>query len=285
MSRQSLVHADAWQQLRRLTPARIALGRAGSSLPTSELLDFQLAHARARDAVHADFDSAGLAEQIARLGVETVCLKSGAASREIYLQRPDLGRQLDDASRARLAEIVAPLDRDSGNTINPTPVASPAGRCDLAIIVSDGLSALAAQRQVVPLLAAWLPLLGDEKRRLAPITIVARGRVAIEDEIGFAWGAKVAVILIGERPGLGSPDSLGAYLAFHPRPGLHDADRNCVSNIRPQGLPPLAAAMKLHYLFRESLSRQLSGVGLKDESRAIASERNETGAPPSLPGL
>lgn len=274
MSDQPLARPDAWERLRALTPARIALGRAGSSLPTSGLLDFQLAHARARDAVHSEFDAARLCGEIMSLGVKALCVSSAAPDRATFLQRPDLGRRLDPDSRGLLQSVAqSSADKES---------ASPA----LAIIVSDGLSALAAHRQVVPLLAAWLPLLQDERRRLTPITVVERGRVAIEDQVGSIFGARVAVILIGERPGLGSPDSLGAYLVYNPRPGLSDADRNCVSNIRPQGLAPLAAAMKLHYLFRESLSRKLSGVSLKDESLAIscdATDGQSTADAPRLP--
>ncbi|HVU85700.1 MAG TPA: ethanolamine ammonia-lyase subunit EutC [Pirellulales bacterium] len=278
MPHQPVARADAWQKLRALTPARIALGRAGASVPTAELLDFQLAHARARDAVHAPFDACKLAEEIGRLDVSTLCLTSGAADRAAFLRRPDWGRRLDDDSREALAlaaaaaapcENIASAGED--HVVNTW-------RLDLAIVVSDGLSALAAQRQVVPLLAAWLPLLRAERRSLAPIVIVEHGRVAIEDEIGHTFAARVAVILIGERPGLGSPDSLGAYLVFGPRAGLSDADRNCLSNIRPQGLPPEAAALRLHYLFRESLARKLSGVALKDES--VALETTVTGMKP-----
>jgi ethanolamine ammonia-lyase small subunit len=264
-----IARADAWQKLRDLTPARIALGRAGASVPTAELLDFQLAHARARDAVHAPFDARALAEEIGQLEVSTLCLASAAPNRETFLRRPDLGRRLDEPSREALAVAAAALstcDADSGVEVSS---ALDAARFDLAIIISDGLSALATQRQVAPLLSAWLPLLRAERRSMAPIVIVERGRVAIEDEIGSVLGARVAVMLIGERPGLGSPDSLGAYLVFRPRAGLTDADRNCLSNIRPQGLPPDSAALRLHYLFRESLSRQISGVALKDESLAL----------------
>ncbi len=266
MSDKPLAPADAWHQLRALTPARIALGRAGASVPTAGLLAFQLAHARARDAVHTPFDAQALAANIASLGVATLSLASAAEDRETFLKRPDRGRQLDAPSRAVLETAAASL-----STCDAPPLPTPAGqgRFDLAIVVSDGLSALAAQRQVVPLLEAWLPILRAERRSLAPIVVVSNGRVAIQDKIGFALGARVAVILIGERPGLGSPDSLGAYLVYAPRPGLTDADRNCLSNIRPQGLAPAAAALKLDYLLRESLARRLSGVALKDESLAI----------------
>jgi ethanolamine ammonia-lyase small subunit len=264
-----VIRADAWQKLRDLTPARIALGRAGASVPTAELLDFQLAHARARDAVHAPFDARALAAEISRLGVSTLCLASAAPDRETFLRRPDLGRRLDGPSRETLAAAAAALSTCEGESAVDAPPSAAGARFDVVIIVSDGLSALAAQRQAAPLLSAWLPLLRAERRTVAPIVIVERGRVALEDEIGQVLGARVAVILIGERPGLGSPDSLGAYLVFGPRAGLTDAHRNCLSNIRPQGLPPDAAALRLHYLFRESLSRKISGVTLKDESLAL----------------
>ena len=259
MQKRSLAQPDAWQHLRQLTPARIAVGRSGGSLPTAELLDFQLAHARARDAVHATFNVGRLADEIAVLGLNVIQLASAAADREAFLKRPDLGRMLAKQSREQLAGAPRSFD--------------------LAIVVSDGLSALAVERQVVPLLAAWLPLVKEAAWRMAPIAIVERGRVAIEDEVGAALGAQAAVILIGERPGLGSPDSLGAYLVFSPQPGRSDADRNCVSNIRPQGLPPESAALKLHYLVREALTRRVSGIALKDESLSI-----QTTAPlPLLP--
>ncbi len=262
-----LPRPDAWHNLRQLTSARIALGRAGASLPTAELLDFQLAHARARDAVHAPFDAVGLVAQLGELGLSTICLASAAADRSIFLQRPDLGRKLEDASRHRLATAAASLSScESPRSTCETAETASAGGFDVAVVVSDGLSALAAERQVVPLITAWLPLLRAERMTVAPLVVVERGRVAIEDEIGQALSARAAVILIGERPGLGSPDSLGAYLVFDPRPGRTDAERNCISNIRPQGLAPEAAALRLQYLLRESLHRRLSGVALKDES-------------------
>ena len=236
---------DPWSGLRRHTAARIALGRAGGSLPTAEVLDFAMAHAQARDAVHSELNLDELEAALRPLGLPLIRLQTQAADRTTYLQRPDLGRRLDEPSHATLT---APKD-------------SP----DVALIVSDGLSALAAQRQAPALLEALLPKLRASRLTLAPIAVVRHGRVAVEDEVGAALSAKAAVILIGERPGLGTPDSLGAYLVFGPRVGRTDAERNCVSNIRPQGLPPAAAAETLHYLITESLRRQISGVALKDD--------------------
>ena len=240
---------DPWRRLRELTPARIALGRAGGSLPTRELLDFQRAHAQARDAVLEPFDPAALAAEISSLGAATLVAHSAATDRKTFLTRPDLGRRLSDASR----RLFSP----------------DAQGFDVAIIVSDGLSALAVARQATPLLAAFLPLAESVGWRLAPVTVVLHGRVAIADEIGQLLGAKAAVILLGERPGLSSPDSLGAYLVYDPRPGRTDAQRNCVSNIRPQGLPPAAAAAAIHYLLGEALRRKISGIALKDERPAL----------------
>jgi ethanolamine ammonia-lyase small subunit len=241
------MHADPWHRLRQLTPARIALGRAGGSLPTRELLDFQLAHALARDAVHQPFDTAQLARDLDGLGQPIIHLTTAVTDRQTYLLRPDLGRTLSEDSRQRLAALPK------------------ADGVDLSITLSDGLSALAAQRQIPSLLAQFLPLLRSGGFTLAPLTIVPFARVALQDPIGQALGARVSLILLGERPGLGSPDSLGGYLVFNPRPGNTDANRNCVSNIRPEGLPPPAAAELLHYLLTQSLRRQLSGIGLKDD--------------------
>jgi len=240
---------DPSHRLRAFTPARVALGRAGGSLPTRALLDFQLAHALARDAVHEPFDAQVVAKAIGALGQEVTPLRSSAGERQAYLLRPDLGRTLDEQSRRTLAQ-------------------QPFGECDVSIIVSDGLSALAAHRQAPALLEELLPRLREARLAIAPIAVVPFARVALQDEIGMAMKARVALILLGERPGLGSPDSLGAYLVFDPRPGRTDAERNCVSNIRPAGLPPAQAADLLHYLITQSLRRRISGVALKDD-RAV----------------
>jgi ethanolamine ammonia-lyase small subunit len=258
---------DAWQRLRELTPARIALGRAGGSVPTDECLDFRLAHARARDAVQAEFHAAQLSQQIAALGLPTVCLASLVSDRAEFLKRPDLGRKLSAASREQLRAAL------------PANAAADPSTSDLAIVVSDGLSALAAERQVIPLLKNWLPLIASSGWRLAPACIVSFGRVAIEDEIGELLRARVAVILLGERPGLGSPDSLSAYFVYDPRIGRTDAERNCISNIRPQGLAPETAALKLHYLVGEALQRRISGVALKDESLSLEQTRQLPSSP------
>jgi ethanolamine ammonia-lyase small subunit len=257
----SLITTDAWQQLRTATPARIALGRAGGSLPTHEWLDFRSAHASAREAVHQIFEADKLVADIAILGVQTITVESAAGDRTIYLQRPDLGRRLDAESEQRLKNLA---------NQNAAP--------DLAIIVSDGLSALAVHRQVTPLLTSLLPLLQHDNWQLPPIVIARFGRVALEDQIGQILGAQLAVMLIGERPGLGSPDSLGAYLVYSPRVGNTDANRNCVSNIRPEGLPCEVAATTIHYLLTEARRRQVSGIQLKDE-RAIATTQQRV-----LPG-
>jgi len=218
---------DAWVQLREMTAARIALGRAGHSLPTRELLAFQLAHARARDAVHDRFDPRSF---------EGIILKSAAHDRATYLRRPDLGRQLDAESATRLTR----------------------GDWDAVLIVADGLSAAAVHRQAPPLIEALRAQLAGWK--LAPLCIVEQGRVAIGDEIGERMGARLAVMMIGERPGLSSPDSLGVYLTWSPRVGRTDAERNCVSNIRPEGLDPAIAAVRVASLMRAARERQLTGV-------------------------
>jgi ethanolamine ammonia-lyase small subunit len=239
---------DPWHPLRQTTTARIALGRAGGSLPTDEWLRFKAAHAAARDAVHCPFRSEALADCIAGLGRESIIVDSAAGDRTTYLQRPDLGRQLNDSSR-QLLEKFTPSHRS----------------CDLVIIISDGLSATAVERQAPALLAELLPRLDAAGWRLAPIVLARFGRVALEDQIGQLFSAQMALILIGERPGLGSPDSLGAYLIHAPQMGKTDADRNCVSNIRPLGLDIAAAADTIFYLLTESCRRKLSGVQLKDQ--------------------
>jgi ethanolamine ammonia-lyase small subunit len=249
---------DPWNTLRSATAARIALGRAGGSLPTHEWLRFKSAHAAAREAVHYEFDADKLAGEIAALGVTTVVVDSAAHDRATFLQRPDLGRRLDERSRFALQEF-----------------SEPSSRRDLAVVVSDGLSALAVHRQVPPLLKLLLSRLSADDWHVDPIVVARFGRVALQDEIGHVLGAQLALMLIGERPGLGSPDSLGAYLVFAPRRGNTDANRNCVSNIRPEGLPCSAAAETLHYLLNEARRRQLSGVQLKDQRALGISEESD----------
>ncbi|MBK1686614.1 ethanolamine ammonia-lyase subunit EutC [Rubrivivax gelatinosus] len=242
------VTPEPWRALARHTPARIGLGRAGVSLPTAAHLDFQRAHAEARDAVHRPFDADAVQAGIAALGLATLRLHSAAPDRASYLKRPDLGRRLDEASCALLREL-------------PAPEQPP----DLALVIADGLSTLAAERHAAALIAA---LRGSLRRgwRFAPVAVVEQARVAIGDEIGHALGARIVVIVIGERPGLSSPDSLGLYLTWAPRPGRSDAERNCISNVRPEGLPVEAAASRLAWLLDEARRRRLSGVELKDES-------------------
>jgi ethanolamine ammonia-lyase small subunit len=253
-----LGNPDPWHALRRFTAARIALGRTGVSQPTAAQLDFQLAHARARDAVHLALDSAALARDVAAAWPEAppcLMLHSAAADRHVYLQRPDLGRRLDDASRALVAR------RNAAAGTRP---------CDLAFVVADGLSALAVMRNAAPFLGALRTRLQAEPWSIAPIAIVQQGRVAVGDEVGELLGAKLVVVLIGERPGLSSPDSMGLYITWAPAVGLTDERRNCISNVRPDGLRHEEAAARLHYLLAQAHQRQLTGVGLKDESGAAA---------------
>lgn len=243
---------DPWQQLRRFTAARIALGHRGVSQPTGAQLAFQLAHARARDAVHQPFDAAALAQALRTAWPEApapLLLHSAAENRHVYLQRPDLGRRLDAPSRAQL---------------------SPREPYDLAVVVADGLSATAVAQHAAPLLEALRALLANETWMLAPVAIVEQGRVAVGDEVGELLKARMVVVLIGERPGLSSPDSMGIYLTWAPRIGLTDESRNCISNVRPAGLSYQDAAARLHYLLREARRRELSGIALKDETEEPA---------------
>lgn len=239
---------------RRLTAARIFLPRAGASLATAPLLELRLAQARARDAVHAALDEPALR---ATLPGPTVTVSSQAADRHTYLMRPDLGRALDSAA----------------------PLAAHAGPHDLAIVVADGLSA-EASRHAAPLLHALLPAL--EGWTLAPLVIARQARVALGDRIAEALGARSVLVLIGERPGLSAPDSLGVYLTWSPSPATTDAARNCVSNIRPEGLGYHAAAHVLAYLLRRMRELRQSGVALKDGSQnaALLSAHPEAGSLP-----
>lgn len=252
------VTPSRWDRLRQYTDARIALGRAGHSLPTAPHLAFQLAHAQARDAVHLPFDQLGVQQALQALGLDTLLLHSAAADRSTYLQRPDLGRRLDEASQQTLREW---REQRAGR--------GEAARFDLAFVVADGLSALAVHQNAAALVAALLARLrGDALHAwsIAPVALVEQGRVAVGDETAEALQANAVVVLIGERPGLSSPDSMGLYMTWAPRAGLTDARRNCISNVRPAGLSVEAAAARLHALLAQSRLRQLSGVDLKDES-------------------
>jgi ethanolamine ammonia-lyase small subunit len=234
-------------RLRDFTPARVALGRAGYSLPTRDLLDFQLAHARARDAVHAQFHAHIVALELQPIAGECLPAHSAAADRSIYLKRPDLGRRLSEDSRRSLASF--------------------AGEFDAAFIIADGLSALAVERHAPPMLQTIFALLNPCEWKLSPLVIVQQARVAIGDDIASCLGARLSVVLIGERPGLSSPDSLGIYLTWNPDHGLTDADRNCISNIRAEGLSYSAAAQTLFFLMTESRKRKISGVSLKHDAQ------------------
>jgi len=252
---------DPWQQLKNFTRARIALGRVGSSLPTKEVLDFGLAHAMARDAVHLALDIDLLDKTIAALGKATLRVHSKAPDRASYLLRPDWGRRLNDAGLSLLQD------------------AKPEIPVDFLVVVGDGLSSLAVERHVVPLLQEILAYM-PENWSMGPIVIASQARVALADEIGEALGARMTAMLIGERPGLSSPDSLGIYLTYAPKVGYSDAARNCISNVRPEGLNYSAAAKKLMWLAKEAMRLQVSGVALKDESDAVQIEVEAVGPLP-----
>ncbi|MAR91764.1 MAG: ethanolamine ammonia-lyase subunit EutC [Pseudomonadota bacterium] len=253
MNDNSPVIENPWQRLRRHTSARIGLGRAGISLPTSRLLEFQLAHARARDAVHLPLDVPALLAALPPWGGDALRLQSRAGDRTTYLQRPDWGRQLADPSRQRLQQW-AEDNRHS--------------QPDLAVVVVDGLSSRAVQNHTANLLRALQGVLSRARESwcLAPLCVVEQGRVALGDEIGALLRANAVLICIGERPGLSSPDSLGLYLTWQPRRGRTDAERNCISNVRPEGLSCRDAVTRLLYLLQESRRQRLTGVGLKDRT-------------------
>jgi ethanolamine ammonia-lyase small subunit len=261
----------SWPALRRATPARIGLGRSGTALPTAAQLDFQLAHARARDSVYAALDAERIAAELRQLGLETLYLRSAAVDRATYLRRPDLGRRLDDPSRQILL-------RHSGEGRNPVGRRSISGRlgpglrrdderADVAFVIADGLSAAAVNAHAVPLIKAALA--GIDTSRIGPVAIVEGGRVAIGDEIGGVLGADLIAVLIGERPGLSAADSLGVYVTWQPAPGTVDAARNCLSNIRPQGMPVAAAAEALVLLMTSARQHRMTGVALSRRLSAI----------------
>lgn len=241
--------------LRDFTSARVSLGRVGNSMPTEAVLDFRLAHARARDAVHSPLDVRSLRAELAESGMDSIPVRSEAQNRTEYLRRPDLGRRL--------------------NAANHESIAAHAGEFEIVPVIADGLSATAAHRHAVPVLALAMCEWYAADFRVAPVIVAEGARVAIGDEIGEALGAKLSVVFIGERPGLSSPDSLGIYLTWQPRRGRSDAERNCISNVRPEGLSYEAATGLLVFLCRESLRRGLSGTGLKGELPRITGGSSE----------
>jgi ethanolamine ammonia-lyase small subunit len=242
-----------WADLRRLTAARIGLARAGASLATAPLLEFKLAHARARDAVHEPLDEGRLVAELMDFGIEVIPVASAAEDRTQYLMRPDLGRRLAADAEAILAPYRAAFD--------------------VAFVVADGLSARAVQRHAEPVLTVVLPALRAEGWRLAPLVVVRHGRVAIGDAVAALLGAQSVAVLVGERPGLSAPDSMGAYLTWQPGAQTTDADRNCISNIRPDGIGYADAAFKIAHLLRAMRARRVSGVRLKDDSDRLLLER------------
>jgi ethanolamine ammonia-lyase small subunit len=245
------------EALRSYTPARVGLESTGVSLATMPLLDFQLAHARARDAVHAAMDVRMLCDEVRRGGWTALALASQARDRATFLRRPDLGRALGKDSEAQLTT----------------------GQYDVVFVIADGLSALAAERHSLQLLRAMAPLLKEKK--VAPVCVVEQGRVAIGDAIGAALGAQIAVVMLGERPGLSSPDSLGVYITWDPKPGRLDSERNCISNVREEGLSYEAAAVRLQFYLEEASRRQMTGIALKDPSEVQTTSIGDTTKPSS----
>ncbi|MFM2482683.1 ethanolamine ammonia-lyase subunit EutC [Celerinatantimonas sp. YJH-8] len=250
-TKEILIH-DRWQSLRQLTDARIALGHAGSSLPTSALLNFQLCHAQARDAVLQPLDYQSLQQQLEALHSPVFILHSQAQDRRQYLQRPDLGRRLDSHSQQQLRDYLAGADQGA----------------DLAIVISEGLSSAAISHHAQPFLDLLLPQIQQLQLTLAPLTIVQQGRVAVGDDVCFTLKSKMVVMLIGERPGLSSPDSMGIYFTYNAYPGITDEKRNCLSNVRLAGMSYQQACHRLSYLIQGALKLGETGVQLKDESEA-----------------
>lgn len=250
-------------RLRDLTPARVSLAATGNSLATAEILNFQLAHAQARDAVHAVFHTAAFAKRlevelpvVSEASIDVVELKTNAPDRAAYLRRPDLGRTLHPESAVLLRSVARSSD----------------AAVDLAIVVADGLSTLAVERNVIPLLASLLPRLLAESWTIGPMALVQQGRVAVGDPIGQSLSAALSLVLIGERPGLSASDSLGAYLTWHPHPERTDADRNCMSNIRDGALSPEVAASRLLWYLDAARTRQVTGTALKEGSMELDAE-------------
>lgn len=242
---------DAWAELRQYTAARLALGRSGVSLPTREVLGFGLSHAMARDAVHLPLDMPAMAAQLQQRGIDSIAVSSQAGDRETYLLRPDLGRRLGSEDQKRLSQLARP--------------------CDLLLVIGDGLSSMAIERHAVPLVDAIVARC-PAGIMLGPVVLAHQARVALGDVIGEAMGAPMVAMLIGERPGLSAPDSLGIYLTHAPRAGRLDAERNCISNVRPEGLGYEPAARKLWWLIAAARRLGQTGVALKDDSTAALDE-------------
>ena len=245
-----VVVQDPWVSLRSYTDARIALGRTGVSIPLKENLEFRLAHAYARDAVYGSLEIKNLFDGLKSFNLPVLQLQSQCNNRSEYLQRPDWGRKLNDISKDILQSMFSET-------------------YEVSIIVADGLSAVAINQHLLPFLELLLPMLNKNKYSIAPISIVQQARVAIADEIGSLLNARLTLILIGERPGLTSPNSMGAYITYNPQIGLTDERRNCISNIRPEGLRYEVAVEKVMYLIKQSINLKLSGVALKDNAVAI----------------
>jgi ethanolamine ammonia-lyase small subunit len=240
------LHANFYEQLKNYTPARIALGRAGGSMPTKELLRFQLDHAAAKDAVHAAVDYIPLKKYLEEKQLPFFEVFSQAKDRHIYLRRPDLGRLTDKDAEQK---IIALQDKNF----------------DISLVVADGLSATAIDKNITALLDEVIPRLYKQAYKLSPVALVHMGRVAIGDHIGSLFKSRMVIVFIGERPGLSSPDSLGIYLTYAPQKDMTDETRNCISNIRAEGLSPIFAAEKLLYLISSSFQKKLSGILLKDD--------------------
>jgi ethanolamine ammonia-lyase small subunit len=253
----SPVSADPWSELRQYTDARIGLGRCGVSQPVAQWLAFRLAHARARDAVFADFDKSSLLAAFAGRGIDCLSLTSAATDKNEFLTRPDKGRCLAPASRLLLQEYSENNHKDKAKN-----------KADVALVISDGLSANAIHESAFAFALAFLGYLRKAGLKAAPVVLVENGRVAIADEIAELLGARLTVILLGERPGLSSPNSLGVYMTYAPKTGCTDEARNCISNVRPGGLGIDEAVRKLCYLAQNAFERQYSGVRLKDDTPA-----------------
>ncbi len=244
---QNICRPDLWQELRQFTDARIALGRTGCSIPTDEYLKFSLAHARARDTINTPFDRQMVRKHLEDMGLEVVFAESAATSRDVFIRRPDLGRRLGEVSRERLRKM-----HYSG--------------ADVLIVIGDGLSSKAVHKQAVPLINDFLPYMKKLGLSVGPIVLAKQSRVALGDDIAEVMNCGLVAMLIGERPGLSSPDSLGIYMTYKPFAGRLESERNCISNVRPEGLSYERAAFKLAWLVEMAYEHKVSGTALKDKS-------------------